>query len=451
MPTSGRGGRPIRPEASMHVNAVMVAMMALQAPAGEPWALWKSPASKTPYRQDIPEAEKIAGLSKLWSEVKFNFANFDLVPALDWDAEYLAAIPRARATRSTLEYYRLLQELTAKLRDGHTNVRPPLELRAEMSARPALRTRLVEERVVVVRVDDPALGIAIGDEVLEVEGMPVRRYAEERVRPFLSASTPQDLDVRTYERFLLAGPESVPVRLLLRARDGSTAIKAAPRSIQPLAPLPVVQFRVLPGNVGYLALNTFNDERVRSEYDAVWKDVAATDALVIDLRENDGGNGSHGFYVLSTLAREPFRTARWRTRRYLPSHRAWNRPEQWDENEGGTVAIDAARRYDKPVVLLIGERTYSAAEDFSVAFDSAKRGAIIGVPSGGSTGQPLPIDLPGGGSAGICTKRDTYPDGREFVGVGVQPHVVVRTTIDDLRAGRDPVLDRALLEIGKPK
>jgi len=314
-----------------------------------------------------------------------------------------------------------------------------------------VRTRLVEDRVLVVRVDDPALGIAIGDEVLEIDGVPVRRYAEERVRPFLSASTPQDLDVRTYERFLLAGSETAPVRLLVRDRDGRDAIKSIPRSVQPLAPLPVTRFRLLAGNVGHLELNTFNDERVRPEYDALWKDVAATDGLVLDLRENDGGNGSHGFYVLSTLAREPFRTARWRTRRYLPSHRAWNRTEQWDENEGGTVAIDPARRYDKPVVLLIGERTYSAAEDFSVAFDAAKRGTILGVPSGGSTGQPLMIDLPGGGSAGICTKRDTYPDGREFVGAGVQPHVVVRTTVEDVRAGRDPVLERALLEMRKPR
>jgi C-terminal processing protease CtpA/Prc len=73
-----------------------------------------------------------------------------------------------------------------------------------------------------------------------------------------------------------------------------------------------------------------------------------------------------------------------------------------------------------------------------------KRGTIVGEPTGGSTGQPLMFKLPGGGAARVCTKRDTYPDGKDFVGVGVQPQVLVRPTIADFRAGRDTVLEAAL-------
>jgi hypothetical protein len=54
------------------------------------------------------------------------------------------------------------------------------------------------------------------------------------------------------------------------------------------------------------------------------------------------------------------------------------------------------------------------------------------------------FDLPGGGKGRICTKRDSYPDGREFVGVGVQPQVAVRPRVADLQAGRDTVLQAAL-------
>ena len=88
--------------------------------------------------------------------------------------------------------------------------------------------------------------------------------------------------------------------------------------------------------------------------------------------------------------------------------------------------------------------TYSAAEDFVVAFDAMERGHIVGEPTGGSTGQPLLFDLPGGGKGRICTKRDSYPDGREFVGVGVQPQVVVSPRVADLQAERDTVLQKAL-------
>src|SRR5690349_1443491 len=88
-------------------------------------SFWNSPAFATPFAQNISENEKIAGLSKLWSEVKYNFVNFDLIPDVNFDSLYLAYIPKVRQTKSTFEYYRVMQELVAYLRDGHTNVNMP--------------------------------------------------------------------------------------------------------------------------------------------------------------------------------------------------------------------------------------------------------------------------------------------------------------------------------------
>ena len=68
----------------------------------------------------------------------------------------------------------------------------------------------------------------------------------------------------------------------------------------------------------------------------------------------------------------------------------------------------------------------------------------MGEPTHGSTGQPLSLELPGGGSARISAKRDFYPDGREFIGRGVQPDIPVKATVEDIRAGRDVVLKKAL-------
>lgn len=102
----------------------------------------------------------------------------------------------------------------------------------------------------------------------------------------------------------------------------------------------------------------------------------------------------------------------------------------------------------KPIVVLAGASTYSAAEDFLVAWKSSGRGKTVGEPTGGSTGQPLFFSLPGGGSARICTKRDTFPDGSEWVGKGIEPDVVVRPTIASIRGGQDPVLDAAVKLLG---
>ena len=66
----------------------------------------------------LTQEERIAGLSKCWSEARYNFANFDLVPTLNWDSLYQSFIPKVMATNTTLEYYQLLQNFYQHLRDG---------------------------------------------------------------------------------------------------------------------------------------------------------------------------------------------------------------------------------------------------------------------------------------------------------------------------------------------
>jgi hypothetical protein len=195
-------------------------------------ALWDGAAWKTPYRPNLTEEEKVPGLSRLWSEVKFNFANFDLAPALDWDRLYLAYLPKVRQTKSTLEYYRVLMELCAKLKDSHTNVYVPDELSDEAYSRPAIRTLLIEDRVFIWCVLDQKLkqnGIEPGLEIVEIGGVPVKRYAAQRVMPYQSASTPQDLAVRMFEYALLAGSAKEGVELSLGDGNGHTRKKTLPR------------------------------------------------------------------------------------------------------------------------------------------------------------------------------------------------------------------------------
>ena len=71
------------------------------------------------------------------------------------------------------------------------------------------------------------------------------------------------------------------------------------------------------------------------------------------------------------------------------------------------------------------------------------RGTIIGTPSGGSTGNPITFDLPGGGWVQFCTKKDTYPDGTEFVGVGILPDIEVRETVSSFLSKAETGIDNS--------
>jgi C-terminal processing protease CtpA/Prc len=89
------------------------------------------------------------------------------------------------------------------------------------------------------------------------------------------------------------------------------------------------------------------------------------------------------------------------------------------------IPADVKHQVDVPVAVLTSARTFSAAEDFVAAFDAMHRGITVGEPTAGSTGQPLFFQLPGGGSARICTRDDRAPDGTIFEGSGLCPTIVV--------------------------
>jgi len=76
---------------------------------------------------------------------------------------------------------------------------------------------------------------------------------------------------------------------------------------------------------------------------------------------------------------------------------------------------------------------------------AAGRATIVGQKSRGSTGQPLQFSFLDGKISGrVCTKCDQYPDGREFVGVGIIPDVEVHPTPADIAADRDVVLEEGV-------
>jgi C-terminal processing protease CtpA/Prc len=423
------------------------------APAAAPArTLFDSPALASPYQANLSEDEKIAGLSKFWSEVKYNFVYVDKLKELDWDRVYLEYLPKVRATTSTAQYYKVLMELCAKLQDGHTNIYPAAEIRNGLLARPLLAVRQVEGRVFVRHVADPELqarGVEPGMEVVSVEGEPVRAYNERLIGPYLGASTPQDMERRLYGGWFLSGPAGSAPRVTFRGEDGKV-VQAQARRVdwdtyaRAIPQPPPFEMRMLPGNVAYVALNGFGDQRAADGYIAAFDQIAQSSALIIDMRNNGGGNSDVGYRVLATLTGTPFETGRSFTRDYRPAYRAWQEPLPDYVIPDQPWPADAAHQYTKPVAVLISNATFSAGEDFMVAFDSMKRGAIVGEATGGSTGQPLVVALPGGGSARICTKKDTYPDGREWVGKGIEPTVKVVPTVADLKRGRDTVLEAAL-------
>jgi C-terminal processing protease CtpA/Prc len=418
---------------------------------------WNSPAMITPYKENISEDEKIAGLTRFWAEAKYNFAWFSRVPDLDWDAKYVEYLPKVRASRSTLEYYRLLMQFAALLKDAHTGVWGPNEVQQQMSAWPGVTLNLVEGHVLVASVMDDALSAAHvrrGVELVAVDGLPVREYAARFVRPYQAASSPQDLERRSLQYSLLGGVPATAVRLQFQDDSGETIdvsavrLSETERSKHSTAPQwKRFEFEMRDGNIAYVALNSFGSSDIVSDFEKSWPEIEKASALILDVRRNGGGSSGYGTAILSYLTAKGGPGEAVKTRLYRPAYRAWGAIEEWTPEKKWNVGTRGDDIFKGSIVLLIGPGTFSAAEDFAASFDMLEVGTIMGEPSGGSTGQPLQFRLPGGGGARVCTLQARYADGRDFVGTGIQPHIRVAPTVADFRLGKDTVLDAALAHL----
>ena len=388
------------------------------------------------------------GLARLWAEVKRNFVFMDRV-RLDWDNLYLATLPLVEQAQTFGECTRLLQRMAARLADGHTYVYGDTP---DLCTAP-LTTRLVGDRVYVDQVESNRLaaqGVRRGMELLRIDGEPVIDYGRRAVSPYVSSSTPQWTAHETYEgHALLTAPTGDTLTLTLRDSDGELHIDYVAGSLKRNAatPRPTLEFRVLQGRIGYLRIRDFMSASFRQDFDRLYPDLLATQALIVDVRDNSGGNSGNADYVLRHLTADSIRTDSWSSPTYIPALASWGRKAPLYHSPSSLMPpIAGTTPYLRPVAVLVDRGTFSAAEDFCAVFRGMKRGPLVGTPTGGSTGNGVRVTLiPGHAYANICAKHDVAPDGTEFVGTGLHPTVEVRETYASLfRDKTDAALTEAL-------
>jgi C-terminal processing protease CtpA/Prc len=427
--------------------------------------------------------EKIYGLSYFWQEVNYNFVYLNQVDQTAWNEEYKRLIGEVVKTENDYEYYRLLQRFCAMLKDGHTNVYFPDDLQKMVYTSYFGDYRLfltnVEGKAIITRVNASKKDeVPVGSEVVAVNGMPVKKYMEKYVTPYIASSTDFILEDWSVMR-LFQSPIGTSYDIDIVTPDGKkkqlklTHAETKEQEVYPAWPdFELLSLSWPEPDVAYLALNSFGDEAIDSIFYARIPELRKAKKLIIDLRQNGGGSSDVGFHILKHLVPDStLAGSKMRSRMHIPSYKAWGVFTSAEDTVGDEWARmsyqyfhnemyhnfdefseripDGTERIVVPTVILTGHNTASAAEDFLIYADQQKHMIRIGEPTFGSTGQPLLMELPGGASARICTKEDTFPDGRKFVGVGVMPHISVVATIGDYRSNNDPALKAALDYLSK--
>lgn len=181
----------------------------------------------------------------------------------------------------------------------------------------------------------------------------------------------------------------------------------------------LMAIRRLPGNIGYLKLRHFEQESQGATLvDSAMEMLQHTDALIIDLRENTGGGGASDARLLGHLSRTPL----------VMAQLHWRKPDGGEEIEQRKVDTPKTGPLyaEKPIFVLTGPRTFSAAEGFAYDIQVNKRGLLIGTKTrggGNPSNRPAP---PLGFGLGVFVPNGqaVHPiTGKGWDGVGVIPDV----------------------------
>jgi hypothetical protein len=180
------------------------------------------------------------------------------------------------------------------------------------------------------------------------------------------------------------------------------------------------------GNVGYVDIRGFVDPKAGGETaSAAMSFVGNADALIVDLRNNGGGEPAMIAYVLSYLFDEPTHLNDIWERVGDKTQQWWTMPHVPGIRFGGT----------KPVYVLTSNRTFSGGEEFAYNLKNLKRATLIGETTGGGAHPVQPFRISEHFGIGVPFARAISPITKtNWEGTGVTP---------DIAMPRDEALDAA--------
>jgi hypothetical protein len=169
-------------------------------------------------------------------------------------------------------------------------------------------------------------------------------------------------------------------------------------------------------NIGYVKFNMFADPGTCAPTAvAAMNFVADSDALILDLRDNNGGAPEMVALICSYLFEQPTHLNDLYNPRENTTVQSWTLPY-----------VPGKRFTERPVFVLVSKRTFSGAEEFSYDLKNLKRATLIGETTGGGAHLVTPHRMDDHFSINVPEARGINPITKtDWERVGVEPDIKV--------------------------
>ncbi len=329
-------------------------------------ALTVVPLGTSPAQQRTSDVDIMANF------VSARYAYLD-VKQTDWPASVRYYRNKYAAAASDRARFGVLEAMLDELYDSHTHLTanygdswrlPTYDIWAEPNTEGYV--------VTAVRGGSAAqkAGVRAGDAVLSIDGRAVSDAIAARRPHFLRSPDPAADEWALLSA--LSGRHDRARVLRLRDSSGKAKTLTLPRDKKGGTPPPDLSFSEV-GGVPYIAIRSFADARVVREFDQALAAVRSAPALIIDVRNNGGGDTA----VMRPIAGRFLATRSlyaWMARR-AGAHLGSRWPEYIDPR--------GPWRYGGKVVILVDRWSESVAEGFAMAMHEARGATVVGTQMAG--------------------------------------------------------------------
>jgi C-terminal peptidase prc len=386
---------------------------------------------------------RLAVFDDVWQTVhdRYYDANFH---GVDWLAQRSVFRPQAGDAGGPQELYALLRQMLASLKDAHTRVYAPeekFEWQHPRFVSIGVSLREVEGQPTIVSVDPGSEAararVRPGDVIESIDGERASSVLDRKLREEIGSSTPQAARSRAVA-LLLDGTANTSVQVGWRTiadKEQSTSFRRQWRQRNF-----VLQINQR-GNRAVVVIDAFTWAITRDFAHALKEKLRHTRGIVLDLRNNGGGDAEAMAGIASYFLPVATKIGQF-------TNRSGNVALSLET--GAPPSLGADRIAGSKVLLLVltSNRTSSAAEIFVAALKEAHRATVIG---GETCGCVLAIRarhaLPDGGELDISELDYRTAKGVRLEGRGLLPDESIPLERRDLYSGHDRVLELALAKL----
>lgn len=384
------------------------------------------------------EEERLLGLFRVWNVIEYYFP-YIYVMDESWHDLLDEFIPKIVEANDRQGFELVLLEMTAHLHDLHTGIVIQNTLQdfwGEYLA-PVNLIRTKEGEWIVCKVFGNC-PLQVGDVILGLDGTEVKKIEKNREK-YLSVPNEKKL-YQGMALYLLRSKSNTMDITILRNEKEETYTVTGTKQYTNLSWKEEKSHEILEKNIGVINPSSIPEGDTGSVVSQIMNDLCNTDGLIIDLRQYPSDPNMHMFLSMYLQKKGTVYSVM-----TIPSQSV---PGTFINRKISSIGVaTGAFYYEKPVVLLMDERSMSSSEFSIMHLRTGDHVVVIGSSSAGVDGNVTELPLPNGNHLRFTSFGVYTPEMGQTQRVGLAPDIEVHPTIEGIKEGRDELMEAAIAYI----